>query len=155
MSSLRHFGAPPPFCVRGPSSNRKVLKVFCIFSSVAKKISPSDIKTEPPSGTSSGAPPPPDLRPRRRPEIPVGRLRWAALPSSVLSVQSFEGGVSHTKYRLGKNTLQPPNPPKPHASLPAFAPELLELVKKACSSLQTHPNRSLAYLRSPPSCSNS
>ena len=32
------------------------------------------------------APPaPPDLRPRRRPEIPVGRQRWAALPSSLLS----------------------------------------------------------------------
>ena len=32
------------------------------------------------------APPPaPDLRPRRRPEIPVGRQRWAALPSPLLS----------------------------------------------------------------------
>ena len=29
--------------------------------------------------------PAPDLRPRRRPEIPVGRQRWAALPSSLLS----------------------------------------------------------------------
>ena len=34
--------------------------------------------------TATGRPPP-DLRPRRRPEIPVGRQRWAALPSSLLS----------------------------------------------------------------------
>ena len=35
------------------------------------------------------------------------------------------------------------------------APDLEKFVKKARSSHQTHQNRALAYLRSPPSCSNS
>ena len=64
-------------------------------------------------------------------------------------------GVGGALARPQPSELQPRNPPRPRANFPALPPELLQLVKKHCSSHQTHQNRALAYLCCPPSCSNS